>query len=302
MSSGAPALLWSVVLVVALLGSGAAAAGVAAQETGSSSCTEVAHDAFRYTNSTISEVQDTGGSSATVSNVPVTVEETDQFIRVRVSNPNGYCVRLRLQISEQIVTPAELGTVEATQPESSEIEAQWSAKHSLKEEELYTEITVELPPGADGVLFAPSKVRVKTLSWTGEAKGEAGSWREKVSGILGEKPELEENQYHLKGQKGQVITVDLQSDDGREVEEWQATYTDANGVERPVGQESDAPVFYSADGESVRFHYNRESNVSFTANPGFTDKAGYEIASYRASIQDLTSIKLPFLTVGGAAL
>lgn len=294
MSPRAPALLVSALLVVALLGAGAVGAGAQNSE---SDCTEVAHDAFRYTNSTISEVQDTGSATAAVQNVPAKVEDTEQFIRLRLSNPNGYCVRVNVQISGEIVTPADLGTVEAAEPEGSEIDADWRAKHSLQEEELYTEVTVELPPGADGVLFAPSKIRVKTLSWTGEAKGEAKGAVGYVQGLLGDKPALEEREYHLQGEKGQVITVDLTADDGREVEGWQATYTDTNGVERPVGQESDSPVFYSADGESVRFHYNQQSNVSFTANPTWTDRRSYDITSYRASVSDVVDIKLPFLTV-----
>lgn len=299
MSSAAPALLVSALLVVALLGAAVAPAG--AQDSSEDNCTGVTHDAFRYTNSTIQEVQDTGSASATVQNLPVTVEDTEQFIRLRMSNPNGYCVRIKVQISKEIVTPADLGTVDAAEPEGSDVEADWRAKHSLAEEELYTEVEVQLPAGADGVLFAPSKLRVRTLSWTGEATGKAEGAIGKVKGALGETPDLEENQYHLEGEKGQVISVDLTADDGREVEEWQATYTDSDGVTRPVGQESDSPVFYSADGESVRFHYNEEANVSFTANPGFRDKASHEIASYRASIQDLTSVELPFLTLAGGA-
>ena len=286
----APTLLVAVLLVGALLTAGAVGAG--AQEQ--SDCSEVTHDAFRLTNSTIAEVEETGSATASIRNVPVTVEDTEQFVRIRMNNPNGYCVQLRVQISERVVTPAELGTVDAVEPEGSDIEAKWSAKHSLSEDERYTEVAVQLPAGADGVLFAPSKLRVQTLSWTGEAEGKAKGAFGSVKSLFGEKPDLEENTYHLQGEKGQVVTVDLTADDGREVEKWQATYEDSDGTERPVGQDSSAPVFYSSDSESVRFHYNQGANVSFTANPSWTDRRKYDIASYRASVGELLDIQLPF--------
>lgn len=300
MRSSAPALRTTavvVLLVSSLLAAGAVGGAVAGEHP--EDCSAVTHDAFRYTNSTIEEANKTGSATATVRNIPVTVEETDQFVRVRAENPNGYCVEVAIQISEEVVQPADLGTVDAVEPESSELEAEWRAKHSLEESEQYTEIAVQLPAGSPSVLFAPSKLRVETLAWTGEAKGEAQGTFGKVRELAGMRPDLQERSYQLEGEKGQVITVDLTADDGRSVEEWHGTYEDTNGVMRPVGQESDAPVFYSEDSDSVRMHYNKNRTVEFTANPKMRDKASYELASYRASLEDLINIELPLHT-GGA--
>lgn len=269
----------------------------------SSNCTEIHHSAFLESEQALQELNQTGNASATVDNVPVTIEETEQFVRLRASNPNGYCTRVVVEMSEQVAPPAELGTVDAVKPEGSEIQADWSATHSLARDELLTEVVFELPPGAEGVMFAPSKMRVKTLSWTGSAERSANTTVGRLKGLLSQEEELKNDTYHLKrSEPGSITTVSLSSGDGRKVEEWQAAYRTEGGEWRPIGQESSAPVYFTETNQTVKFYYNQPGEVRFTAEPGMTDKAKHDILSYRRSVEDTLDIQLPFtLAPMGAA-
>lgn len=301
-------ILCAVMMITAgvLFAVGAGVATAAGGSSGSAAeCTTVTHDSFRVSNSTLAELNQTGSATVTEKNVRVQLEETESFVRVRAQNPNGYCVRVVLEISEEAVTPAELGNVEAAEPKGSELDASWSAMHSLQDDELYTEVVFELPAGSPEVLFAPSKLRVKTLSWTGEAKGEANTTLGKIRETVGFERDLEQNTYKLHGnESGDIITVGLQSNDGREVEEWHALYKTESGDWAPVKKETDAPVFYTENGETVKMHYNDPTTVKFVANPGFRDKASYDYKSYKRSIGEVLETKLPFalLPAGGLAV
>jgi len=269
---------------------GAAAAG----SSGSSECTPVTVDAFRHSNSTVSELNQTGAATATTQNVDVRVEETESFVRIRAQNPNGYCVRVSVELSSEIVTPAELGNVDAVEPESSDTTADWSAMHSLEDDETYTEVTFRLSSGSPEVLFAPSKLRVESLSWTGSAEKEANSTVSKLKKSLGLAGDLQKNKYELNGTAGDITTVSLRSSDGRTVEEWHALHKTEGSEWKPVGQETDSAVFYTEDNGKVKFHYNNQSTVKFVANPGVTDKMSYEMQSYQSSIDELIDVELPF--------
>lgn len=299
-------VLCAVMMITAgvLFAVGAGVATAAGGSSGSSAeCTTVTHDSFRVSNSTLAELNETGSATVTEKNVRVSLEETESFVRVRAQNPNGYCVRVVLEISEQAVTPAELGNVEAAEPKGSELDASWSAMHSLQDDELYTEVTFELPAGSPEVLFAPSKLRVKSLSWTGEAKGEANSTLGKLRDAVGISQDLEQNTYQLHGnESGDIITVGLQSSDGREVEEWHALYETESGDWAPVEKETDKPVFYTETGDTVKFHYNDPTTVKFVANPGWRDKASYDLKSYSRSVGDVLEAKLPFALLPGGEL
>lgn len=260
--------------------------GVAAEPTGS--CSVVTVDAFRVSNTTLAELNETGSATVTTKNVEVTVEETDSFVRIRTSNPNGYCVRVTVELSSEVVTAAELGSVNAAQPEDSDVTADWRAMHSLADDELYTEVEFQAPAGVDGLLFAPSKLRVRSLSWTGRAEGEADTTGAKLKELLGMQEDLQQRTYTLSAnQTGDVISVSLSSADGREVEEWHALYQGENGEWYPVEQDTDSVVFYTESEDMVKFHFNNETDVEFTADPTFRDKTRYEVQSYRGSLNRL---------------
>lgn len=285
----------TLLLITLLVVSAALPIGVLAQ-TEEQQCSSVVHDSFRVSNTTLQELNETGTATATQSNVAVTLEETETFVRLRASNPNGYCVQLEVEISEQVVDAAELGSVDAAEPADSDVTAQWSAKHDLAADETYTSVEVSLPAGAE-VLFAPSKLRVRTLSWTGEAEVKANSTLGELRSLLGMSDPLQQHTYALEGEAGDVLTVSLESGDGsEEVERWHALYKTADGW-KPVGTDSSAPVFYTEQSgdKTVKFHYNsNQTTVEFTANPGIRDRLRYETQSYLSSIRDAISIELPF--------
>lgn len=276
----------ALLLICSLMLSGVApgVSSAAAQE----SCSEVTVDAFRVSNSTIAELNKTGSATVREQNVRVTVEETESFVRVRTHNPNGYCTRVSVEISREIVSPAELGEVDAAAPEGSNISAEWSAMHSLADDELYTDVTYRAPAGVEGLLFAPSQLRVRSLSWTGEAERDANTTLSTLRELIGAKEDLDKSEYEFApNSSGDTITVSLSSSDGRQVEEWHALYKTESGEWAPVEQETAAPVFYTErEGENmVKFHFNNQTKVKFTANPGIREKASYQMESYQSSIR-----------------
>jgi len=104
----------------------------------------------------------------------------------------------------------------------------------------HTRVTVVVPAETD-VLFTPSQLRVKSLSWTGDAEQSAETLRERVT-KLWEDDRLEQRTYEVTGSEGEIVTVDLENPEtGDRIEEWHATYTLA-------GDEAARPTPLAGDG------------------------------------------------------
>ena len=278
------ALLVCALLVLASL----SAAMPAAAQTDESTCeTTVTHDAFRTDNATVTDATN-GTASSTVDNTQVTVDTNVAFVHLSAQNPNGYCVEYTVEISPDAVDPADLGTIESNNGTES---ASWRAIHDFDTDETYTEVTFTLEPG-ESATFAPSKVRVASLKWTGTAK-------DKAAGVLGgidlgvgsifDGGDLEQRKYTLTAdnESGDSVSVALSNSSlGKEVTEYQAVYrTSEDGVWVPVETDTSAPVYKSesADGDVVTFHYNDlDAEVEFIANPSVVDKATHQYRAYMA--------------------
>jgi len=264
-----------------------AALPVAAQTDETTCETTVTHDAFRTNNATVTEATN-GTASSTVDNTQVSVDTNVAFVHLGAENPNGYCVEYTVEISPDVVEPADLGTIEANNGTET---ASWRAIHDFDADETYTEVTFVLQPG-ESATFAPSKVRVQSLKWTGTAK-------DKAAGVLGgidlgigsifDGGDLEQRKYTLTAdnESGDSVSVALSNSSlGKEVTEYQAVYrTSDDGVWVPIETDTSAPVYKSesADGDVVTFHYNDDSaEVEFTANPSVVDKATHQYRAYMA--------------------
>lgn len=274
--------------MVALLVLAAVATGGAATTSPASTsqdCSQsVTHDAFR-TADAVQVVNETGEATSVQRNTETTVEDVPGFVRLRARNPNGYCVAFTVEISSEIVSPADLGTVDST---DDAIAAEWRAIQNLSSGELYTRITFVLPADANAT-FAPSTARVKSLAWTGQAKNASSGWFT-VPSWLGGEGDLEERQYQLEPDQGtDAITIPLESDDGRRIEDWQATYTYQDRT-RPVTQDATDPVYYTETESAVTFHFNKETaTVDFTANPTVGESVSHDVKSYGRAWEEIAS-------------
>jgi hypothetical protein len=259
----------------------------------SSSCNQtVTHDAYR-TADAVQTVNETGEATSTVSNTDTTVEDVTGFVRLRASNPNGYCVTYEAEISPEIVSPADLGEIEG---QSGNATASWRAEQNLTSGDVYTTVTFTLGPG-ESELFAPSSVRVESLSWTGQAKRESQGLLSSVTSLFSNS-KLEQRTYEISpGNGSSRITVPLESTDGEEIEEWQATYS-VNGDTRPVSQDASAPVYYTEAESSVTFHFSEgavsdNATVEFVAEPNPIEKLTYNGNSYASGWETIGEL-LPF--------
>jgi len=264
---------------------GAPIATSTADAATSSSCGQsVRHDAF-LSETAIEAVNETGEATSSVSNTEVRVEDATGFIRIRADNPNGYCVSYSVEISSEIVAPADLGTIESN---NGSTPAKWRAVQNLSSGGVYTRVTFVLDPG-ENATWAPSSARVESLAWTGQARETGGDVLGKVKSWLGG-GELEKNNYEIRANESSRVTVPLSSDN-KTIEDWQATYS-YKGETRPVTQDASAPVYYSESGNSVTFHFSeraRESAVvHFTANPSPIDSAQHSWRSYWSGADQLS--------------
>lgn len=282
--------LLAAVLVVCLVG--LAAGGTLAQDDSLDPEMEVVFDEFRTDDTVVQNANTTGSAQVTKQNTRATVEENDAFVRLALENPNSYPVAFEVQLAEEIVKPATLGTVRAV--ENDAITADWQAQHDFESEETHTRVTVVVPAETD-VLFAPSQLRVKSLSWTGEAEQSAGTIRERVTKLWGE-DRLEQRTYEVSGSEGEIVTVDLENPEtGDRIEEWHATYTldaEPNAQPTPLAEGTGEPVFYrpiendEENVEAIQVTFNEAGTVSLTVEPTTTEKFGYEVRSYRSSVFD----------------
>ena len=280
------------VLLVATIAApvGVVAPATAATTQGECSNT-VAYDAFRFDNSTINAAAN-GSATATAQNTEVTVEQATGFVRINASNPNGYCVEFTVRLDEAIVAPAELGDVDSNDENST---AEWHAVHDFERDETYTEVVFSVPAGGEAT-FAPSKLRVTSLSWTGSAKSEGASWWDRVSNVsFGEEEQLEQRTYRFNASdSAETITVSLENEEtGERVEEWLAMYRTSNqSAWTPVSTDSTDPVFYrEIDDNRIQFVFNDPTaQVRFTANPTRWDKADHEWDSWTSGVDVVEDI------------
>jgi len=120
---------------------------------------EVVYDEFRTDDTVVENANTTGSAQVIKQNTRATVEDDDAFVRLGLENPNSYAVAFEVQLSEEIVRPATLGTVRATDTDG--VTADWQAQHDFEAEETHTRVTVVVPAETD-VLFTPSQLRVKS--------------------------------------------------------------------------------------------------------------------------------------------
>lgn len=235
--------------------------------------TTVVYDSFRFDNETVQQAAN-GSATAAAKNTEVRVEQTAGFMRVHGENPNGYCIEFRVQISPQVVSPAELGSVDSN---DEQVEAGWHATRDISRDETYTEVVFQLPPNSSAT-FAPSKIRVQSLAWTGTATQQGGSLLERVTNFsIGEEPALRNRTYTFSAENdSEYVTVPLEDPNSdREIKEWTAMYKTAGTDWRPVTKEAGAPVFYrEPKPEQVQFVFNdQNATVRFRANPTPLEKA-----------------------------
>lgn len=291
--------LSAVVLAVSLVLAAVAPAPLGAiesAEAGTNSCEQaVTHDAFR-TDAALEAVNETGSATSRVSNTKAVVEDDSAFIRLRLTNPNGYCVAYSVEISPEIVEAADLGKISSN---SDDYEADWRAAQNLSSGAVYTRVTVTLPAGSNAT-FAPSNARVKSLAWTGEAKRKSGGLFDGLPSLFGDE-KLEQRTYEVNATKGpETRTIPL-SQDGQRIDSWQATYT-VNDETRPVTQDAKAAVYYTERGDSVTFHFNdRDATVSFTAEPRSWEKIGHSWTGYKSGFSSGSSLWPFALIPGGSA-
>lgn len=275
-------LVSSTVLAPLLVASAASTAAAT-----SASCESIEHTALR-TADAVQAFNESGEAVSKVSNTEVRVRETTGFVNLDASNPNGYCVAFTVEISPEIVSAADLGEVKSNNETTS---ASWRAAQNLSSGDVYTRVTFTLGPGEDAT-FAPSTVRVKSLSWTGTAKSKSTGLKDRLSGLFGS-DKLSEREYTIEPTSNSSrITVPLSSSSGEEVEDWMATYT-YDGETRPVDQDARAPVYYTESGSSVTFHFSDEAvrngaRADFTAEPTFVDRTSHSARSWWSGVGEIS--------------
>lgn len=260
-------------VVVILLATVSALPAPTAAQTSAECSTTVVHDSFRFDNSTVQEAAN-GTATSAAKNTEARVEQATGFVRVYGENPNGYCMEFRVQIAPDVVSPAELGTVDSN---DEHVEAGWHATRDISRDETYTEVVFQLPPNSSA-MFAPSKIRVQSLAWTGTATQEGGSLVDRITNFsIGEEPDLRNRTYTFTPEnESEYVTVPLEDPNSdRQIEEWTAMYKTADSDWRPVTEQADAPVFYrEPNAEQVQFVFNNQNaTVRFQANPTTLEKA-----------------------------
>lgn len=266
--------------------------------------TTVRHDAFRTDDATISEAQN-GTATNTVDNTEVSIDTNVAFVHLSAKNPNGYCVRYVVEISPEVIDPADLGHIGAN---NGSEEATWRAIHDFEQDQTYTQVEFVLEGGEEAT-FAPSKLRVQSLQWTGTAKNASSGLLPDIglSSIFGDDDGLEKRTYTLtpENNSDDRVSIALSNESlDREVSEYQAVYrTDDRGW-TAVGTDTSDPVYKteSANGDVVEFRFNDpDAEVEFTANPTAVDKARHEYREYTSGIGWFDGL-LPGLAGGSNAL
>jgi hypothetical protein len=279
-------------LVVGTMGAGSAAA---TGTTATNCSTEVLHDTFRD-NATIAEFNDSGVASSTKANTRVRIEETDAFYRVNAQNPNGYCVRFVIRVSQDIMLATERGQVDSS---DGNVTAEWHDVTNFDQQTTYTEISFTAPPGSE-VTFAPSKPAIVAPAWRDKQKREAEGVLDRVRNFSPfEDDTLEQREYEFSAPEtnGSYVTFPLENEStNQSIEEWNAVYRlSEDDPWRPINKEADDPVFVREidGGSKLQFVFNdRSAEVKLTANPDTSDKIRYDMRSLRSSIADLKNLNI----------
>lgn len=277
-------LVGAVAPVITTTSTATATAAMASQ----SECeTVVTHDAYRFDDGTINATVNGSGSS-TVLNTKTTVEDATGFVRITGANPNGYCVRFVVELAREVVAPAALGEIDAT---DSNVTAAWRAVHEFNSSSTFTRVTFTLPP-ATKATFAPSKARVAALEWTGTATDVGSGIFGNVSVLDDEQPDLQKRHYRFSPETNgtTIITVPLENRGGnRTISEYHALYKTSNESGwKPIGTDSGDPVFKREldGGDAVQFQFNDpDAEVKFTANPDRFEQAKYSWEKYSAGVE-----------------
>jgi len=284
--------LATLLVVAAVVGSlGAVAPAAGAQSTECSNT--VRYDEFRTDNATVSSA---ANESTTVQkeNTEARIEQAAGFIRLNATNPNGYCVEYTVQIADDVVDPAELGNVDSNDGNAT---ADWQAIRDFETDETFTSVSFVLPADSSAT-FAASDLRVKSLSWTGEAKRAGSGFLHWVDGFSwgSDDDPLKERTYTFTAEDNSTyVSVSLANEStGQRVDDWQAMYRTPDGEWTPISTDSGDPVFYRNSGEdTIQFVFNdQDAEIEFTANPTWRDKAGYQVDSYLSGWDALKNFSL----------
>lgn len=262
---------------------------------------EVTHDL--RTDAVVDHWNEHENLTSSVDNTEVRVEENIAFVKLSVSNPNGYATQVTVDVPQEVVEPAALGEVDAVG--NDDVTASWELQQDLSTGDHYTRVTATVPAG-ESVTFAPSKARVISLEWTSDAEDAANSsWIPEI-GFL--QDDLEKNEYTITApQNSSRVSVPLTNSDGDEVEEWHATYT-VDGRTLPVSSDVEDPVYVVESGESVEFVFNdKDAEVSFTANPSTIDKVSHSVNAWTSGYSALRDVFSGFgltvsPTIGGGVV
>lgn len=279
--------------LVLVLASVAGVATVATPSAAADSCGQSVSHSFR-SSSAISTFNETSQVASSQENTDVVVSDESAFVRVEASNPNGYCVAFDVELDRELVSPSDLGTVDSV---NETVEADWRAVQNFESGEEYTRITFTLPAGSSAE-FAPSKARVVSLAWATQAKDTGSSVVDELTGLFVDDRELDQRTYEISGKAGNRKTIPLSSaNTSAEVKDWIAEYRTTGGDWRPVGQDPEAPVYYTQpSSDELRLHYNDDATVRWTANPTPSEEISYQWNSYNSGWDGLSSIvdSLPF--------
>lgn len=263
--------------------------------------TTVTHDAFRTDNATVADATN-GTATSSVDNTEVSVDTNVAFVHLNAKNPNGYCVRYVVEIGPEVIDPADLGHIDAN---NGSEEATWRALHDFDADETYTQVEFVLEGGEEAT-FAPSKLRVTSLKWTGTAKNATSGLLPDIGlGSIFGGGDLEQRTYTLTAENSSdTVSVALSNESlDKEVAEYQAVYrTDDRGW-TPVETDSDDAVFLrEADGgDVVEFTFNDpDAEVEFTANPSALDKARHQYRSYLSGADWIRDLIPGFASVTAA--
>jgi len=144
------------------------------------------------------------------------------------------------------------------------------------------------------VLFTPSQLRVKSLSWT-EKPNSRPRRSASVVTTLWEDDRLEQRTYQVTGSEGEIVTVDLETR-RRATDRGVARHLHArrrrSGETPPLagGRVSRCSTGRSrtmtAPWTRFRSPSTRPGTVSLTVEPTTTEKLGFEMTSYRSSVLD----------------
>lgn len=282
-------------LVLSLVAGVAAGAPVAASETNCE--TEVVHDAYKTDQEAINALANGTDVESYESNTRVLVGENNTFYQIKGENPNTYCVHFVVKISSEAIPPAQLPA--EIPSNNGEHKASWDAVHNFTSGETHTQIEFTLPADSEAA-WSPHEVRIASISWASETRGEATGLFDRVRDRFGNSDdELAKRKYDIVGNAtGEQVTIPLENPQtGEDIDEWQARYTTNGGSTwHALENDADDPVFYREvkDGSAVRLTFNDpDTRVKFVANPTRKDKITEDYTMWKSGLREIKD-KLPW--------